>query len=68
PHCAAKEKLPTARECSGSCPEFSPEPPQWRTTGWPIEGGPGKGFQRLLERRRERERDAVSGTARVDPE
>ncbi|ELZ40296.1 hypothetical protein C463_15295 [Halorubrum californiense DSM 19288] len=57
PYCAAKGKVPTARECSGSCPEFSPEPPQWRTKGWPIEGGPGKGFQRVLARRRERERD-----------
>jgi len=59
PHCAAKEKVPTARECSGSCSSFSPEPPQWRTKGWPIEGGPGKGLTALLERRRERERDGV---------
>jgi len=59
PRCAAKEKVPTARECSGSCPEFSPEPPQWRTNGWPIEGGPGKGVTRLLTRRRERERERV---------
>lgn len=59
PHCATKEKVPTARECSGSCPSFSPEPPQWRTKGWPIQGGPGKGVTRLLARRREREREAV---------
>jgi len=59
PYCAAKEKVPTARECSGSCTEFSPEPPQWRTNGWPIEGGPGKGFERVLARRRERERDGT---------
>ncbi|QUO46935.1 DUF5787 family protein [Halorubrum ruber] len=59
PYCAAKEKIPTARECSGSCPDFSPEPPQWRTKGWPVEGGPGKGFKRVLARRRERERDRV---------
>lgn len=59
PHCAAKKKIPTARECSGSCPEFSPEPPAWRTNGWPIEGGPGKGIARLLDRRRERERDRI---------
>jgi len=59
PYCAAKDKIPTARECSGSCGEFSPEPPQWRTRGWPIEGGPGKGIERLLARRRERERDRV---------
>jgi hypothetical protein len=26
----------------------------------PIEGGPGKGFKRVLQRRRERERDAVA--------
>jgi hypothetical protein len=57
PYCAAKEKVPTARECAGSCPSFSPEPPAWRTRGWPIEGGPGKGAARLLARRRERERD-----------
>jgi len=59
PFCAAKGKVPTARECSGSCPEFSPEPPGWRTKGWPIDGGPGKGYRRVLARRRERERDAV---------
>ena len=64
PHCAAKGKVPTARECSGSCPEFSPEPPQWRTKGWPIEGGPGKGFAALLARRRERERDRIGGSER----
>ncbi|MFC7187112.1 DUF5787 family protein [Halorubrum yunnanense] len=57
PYCAAKEKVPTARECAGSCPSFSPEPPQWRTNGWPIDGGPGKGFEQVLARRRERERD-----------
>ncbi|WP_418285192.1 DUF5787 family protein [Halorubrum sp. DTA46] len=57
PYCAAKETLPTARECSGSCPSFSPEPPQWRTKGWPIEGGPGKALSKVLDRRWERERD-----------
>ncbi|WP_096391304.1 DUF5787 family protein [Halopenitus persicus] len=56
PHCAAKGRCPTARECSSSCPSVSPEPPAWRTQGWPIEGGPGKGITRLLERRRERAR------------
>ncbi|MFC7068923.1 DUF5787 family protein [Halobaculum lipolyticum] len=59
PHCAAKGRVPTAAECKGSCAEFSPEPPQWRTNDWPIEGGPGKGIRALLERRRERERERV---------
>lgn len=60
PWCAAKERGQTAAECSGSCSEFSPEPPQWRMKGWPIEGGPGKGIKQLLKQRREwvRERDA----------
>ncbi|MFD1511936.1 DUF5787 family protein [Halomarina rubra] len=57
PWCAAKGHSPTARECSGACPEFGPEPPRWRTHGWPIEGGPGKGLKRLLERQRARRRD-----------
>jgi hypothetical protein len=56
PWCGAKECHQTSSECSGSCPEFSPEPPQWRTNGWPIEGGPGKGIRKLLEKRRERNR------------
>ena len=56
PWCAAKGRHPSARECSGSCPEFSPEPPAWRTKGWPIEGGPGSGLRDLLDRRRERYR------------
>jgi hypothetical protein len=56
PWCAAKESHPTAAECSGSCPDFQPEPPAWRTRGWPIEGGPGKGIQRLLADRRRRRR------------
>ena len=59
PRCGAKGRCPTDRECSGSCPEFSPEPPAWRTKGWPIEGGPGKGIQGLLSRRRERVRDRI---------
>lgn len=56
PWCSAKECHETSAACSGSCPEFSPEPPQWRTRGWPIEGGPGKGIRRLLEDRREQNR------------
>ena len=57
PWCAAKERHQTGAECAGSCPDFEPEPPAWRTKGWPIEGGPGKGVRRLLDRRRERRRD-----------
>jgi hypothetical protein len=56
PYCAAKGCHQTSSECSGSCPEFSPEPPQWRTKNWPVEGGPGKGIRKLLEDRRERNR------------
>jgi len=57
PSCAAKGRCVTARECSGSCPQFEPEPPAWRANGWPIDGGPGKGATRLLERQRERYRE-----------
>ncbi|AUV81703.1 hypothetical protein C2R22_08620 [Salinigranum rubrum] len=56
PHCAAKGRCQTNAECAGSCRSFEPEPPGWRTRGWPIEGGPGKGIRSLLERRRERVR------------
>lgn len=56
PNCAAKDRFPSARECAGSCPSFEPEPPAWRQRGWPIEGGPGKAVQRILDRQRERER------------
>ena len=63
PYCAAKGRSQTAAECAGSCPEFEPEPPAWRTRGWPIEGGPGKGVQTLLRRRREwvRQRERRDG-------
>ena len=54
PWCGAKERAQTNAECSGSCPEFAPEPPAWRTRGPPIEGGPGRSIGRLLERRRQR--------------
>ncbi|MES3162146.1 MAG: DUF5787 family protein [Halorubrum sp.] len=64
PHCGAKARCPTARECAGSCPSFTPEPPAWRTNGWPIEGGPGQGIQSLLARRRERIRDRVGSSTR----
>ncbi|SFG13307.1 hypothetical protein SAMN04488063_1523 [Halopelagius inordinatus] len=56
PHCAAKGRSQTAAECAGSCPDFEPEPPAWRTKGWPIEGGPGAAIRRLLGDRRERVR------------
>jgi hypothetical protein len=57
PWCAAKDRHQSSAECAGSCPAFEPEPPAWRTRGWPIGGGPGKGVRRLLEDRRERARD-----------
>lgn len=56
PACRAKERHQTQRECAHSCPAFEPEPPAWRQRGWPIEGGPGKGIKRLLDRQRERHR------------
>ncbi|QRV15666.1 hypothetical protein JMJ58_01825 [Haloterrigena salifodinae] len=59
PYCAAKGRCQTAAECSGGCAEFEPEPPVWRTRGWPIEGGPGKRCQRLLEDRRRRRRPGL---------
>jgi len=56
PTCAAKGRCQHETECSSRCGSFEPEPPQWRTNGWPIDGGPGQGLRRLLERRRERAR------------
>jgi hypothetical protein len=56
PWCAAKGREQTASECSGSCEEFEPEPPAWRSRGWPIEGGPGRATKRLLDRKRRRRR------------
>ncbi|AGB17067.1 hypothetical protein Halru_2485 [Halovivax ruber XH-70] len=56
PYCRAKGRQPTARECAGSCPAFEPEPPTWRTRGWPIEGGPGARIKQILADRRERRR------------
>lgn len=56
PHCRAKGRTPTSGECSGSCQEFTPEPPAWRTRGWPLAGGPGGTIGRLLERHRDRHR------------
>ncbi|MFC7203711.1 DUF5787 family protein [Haloferax namakaokahaiae] len=59
PSCAAKACHQSQRECAGSCAQFEPEPPIWRTKGWPIEGGPGKGLQRLLDGRTERIRERI---------
>ncbi len=59
PYCAAKGRCQTAAECAGSCPDFEPEPPAWRTRGWPIEGGPGKRARRLLAERRRRRRPGL---------
>ena len=56
PWCGAKERCQTSAECGSSCGEFEPEPPAWRQRGWPIEGGPGRGVERVLDRRRERQR------------
>lgn len=56
PWCAAKDREQTAAECSGRCPHFEPEPPAWRTNGWPIDGGPGRAATRLLDRKRRRQR------------
>ena len=56
PYCDAKSTHQSDIECSGSCPEFEPEPPAWRSRGWPVEGGPGAAVQRLLAERRRRRR------------
>jgi hypothetical protein len=56
PYCRAKNRHQTTRECAGSCPEFEPEPPAWRGRNYPIDGGPGRCVQRLLERQRDRTR------------
>jgi len=56
PTCAAKGRCPSTWECAGRCSEFEPEPPAWRSKGWPIEGGPGKGLRSVLEERRARQR------------
>jgi hypothetical protein len=61
PTCRAKCREQTAAECSGGCPEFSPEPPAWRQHGWPVEGGPGNGVTRVLADRRARRRPGLDG-------
>lgn len=62
PYCGAKDRCQTAAECAGSCPHFEPEPPAWRTRGWPIEGGPGAATKRLLADRRRRRRPGLDGS------
>jgi len=54
PYCGAKGCHQTPAGCGASCDAFEPEPPSWRQRGWPIEGGPGKGLERLLDRQRAR--------------
>jgi hypothetical protein len=61
PYCAAKGCHQSSAACAGSCGDFQPEPPAWRTRGPPIEGGPGKGIRRVLDGRRERVRSRVAG-------
>ena len=56
PWCGAKGRCQTGAECSGACEQFEPEPPAWRTKGWPLDGGPGRAIRRLLAARRERRR------------
>ena len=60
PWCGTKECHQSSAVCSGSCEEFQPEPPAWRTRGWPIEGGPGKAIKRLLNERARRENSGRS--------
>jgi hypothetical protein len=57
PYCAAKGRHQTQAECAASCGSFEPEPPAWRTRGWPIEGGPGTACRTVLGRRRARGRE-----------
>ena len=59
PYCAAKDRVPTPALCRHACGEFEPEPPVWRTRGWPIDGGPGAGIKRLLARQRRRKRPGL---------
>jgi len=52
PRCREKACRQSPADCGASCSAFEPEPPAWRTREWPIDGGPGRGIRRLLERRR----------------
>ncbi len=60
PYCTAKNCHQTGTECAGDCPEFAPEPPAWRTNGFPIDGGPGQAVRRVWEQRRERAFDRAT--------
>jgi hypothetical protein len=51
PWCEAKACHQSSTVCGSSCGDFEPEPPAWRTRGWPIEGGPGRGIKQLLDQR-----------------
>jgi len=59
PYCGAKECTPTPAQCRHACDDREPEPPAWRTRGWPIDGGPGAGVRRLLVRQRRRQRPGL---------
>jgi len=59
PHCDAYDRTPTPSQCRGACPEFTPEPPTWRTRDWPIAGGPGRGVRDVLDAQRRRERPGL---------
>ena len=59
PYCGAKERGQSSSECRGACPQFEPEPPAWRSKGWPLSGGPGKTVERVLNRRRRRRRPGL---------
>ncbi|WP_233738248.1 DUF5787 family protein [Halocatena pleomorpha] len=56
PWCGANACSQSSAECSGRCPSFEPEPPNWRTRGWPLAGGPGAAIKRLLDEQRRRHR------------
>ena len=57
PWCSVKGHSQSAAECSGGCPQFEPEPPGWRTRGWPIDGGPGKAVKAIYADQRNRRRE-----------
>lgn len=56
PWCEAKNHSQRSTECAQNCSAFEPEPPHWRTNGWPLEGGPGAAVKRLLAEQRRRNR------------